>query len=66
MLKKKILASNLIFCSVAHENNLLEKYFDILNDLFNKISKFDESYEDFNKILETKVSFSGIRESSKS
>jgi len=66
MLKKKILASNLIFCSVVHENNLLEKYFDILNDLFNKISKFDENYEDFNKILETKVSLSGIRESSKS
>ena len=62
MLKKKILASNAIYCSIYHDKNLLEKYFDILNELFFKISKFEKNNIDNNKILETNICLSGLRE----
>ena len=62
MLKKKILASNAIYCSIYHDKNLLEKYFDILNELFFKISKFEKNNIDTNKILETNICLSGLRE----
>ena len=62
MLKKNFLASNAIFCSVSHNKNLLEKYFDILNDLFSKISQFEKNNENINKILETPICLGGMRE----
>ena len=39
MLKKKILASNVIYLSVAHNQKLLEKYFYQLDKVLSKLSK---------------------------
>ena len=63
MLKKKFLASNLVFCSTAHNKDILEKYFDNLDIIFSKIKKFENQKEDINKLLETKICLSGIRNS---
>ena len=62
MLKKKILASNTIYCSISHNKKLLDRYFDILNDLFSKVSQFEKNKENINKILETNVCLGGLRE----
>ena len=61
MLKKKILASNLIFCSLPHNDQIMEKYFDILNDIFKKISKFENGREKVENFMETEVCISGLR-----
>jgi glutamate-1-semialdehyde aminotransferase len=62
MLKKNFLASNAIYCSISHSKNLLDRYFDILNELFSKISKFEKNDENIQKILETSVCLGGLRE----
>ena len=62
MLKRKILASNTIYCSVVHNNKLLENYFNILNDIFAKIYKFEKNIDNVEDKLETKICLSGIRE----
>ncbi len=62
MLKKKILASNLIFCSLPHNDQIMDKYFDILNDIFKKISKFENSREKVENFMETEVCISGLRD----
>ena len=61
MLKQNILASNVIYASIAHENKILEKYFDNLNKIFKKITQCEEGSENIFNLLETKVSLSGIR-----
>ena len=38
-LKKKILASNVIYVSTEHKSKILNEYYDLLNDIFFKISK---------------------------
>ena len=50
MLKAKILASNAIYCSLPHNNQIMNKYFDKPNDIFTRISRFEngeENVEDF-------------------
>ena len=63
MLKKKFLASNLVFCSTAHHKKILNKYFDNLDIIFSKIKKCENQTEDINNLLETKICLSGIRNS---
>ena len=61
MLKRNILASNVIYASIAHDNRILEKYFDHLNQIFKKIAQCEKGSENIFNLLETKVSLSGIR-----
>ena len=42
MLKRNILASNVIYASIAHDNRILEKYFDHLNQIFKKIAQCEK------------------------
>ena len=62
MLKSKILASNAIYCSLPHNNQILNKYFDKLNDIFFKISKFENGDEKVENFMETDVCISGLRD----
>jgi len=61
MLKKKILASNAIYCSTAHKEKILIKYFNILNDIFYKISKVENGKKNIKEYLQSKTSISGMR-----
>jgi glutamate-1-semialdehyde 2,1-aminomutase len=61
MLKRKILASNAIYASIAHDDQILEKYFDYLNKIFKKIAQCENERENIFDLLETKVSLNGIR-----
>ena len=62
MLSKKILASNAIYCTIAHSKKLYDDYFNILDDIFNKISKFESGTKDIKNFLKYPTSISGIRE----
>ena len=61
MLKKKILASNAIYVSTEHNNQILDEYFENLNQIFKKISKCENETENIYNLLETKPCLSGIR-----
>ena len=61
MIKKNILASNVVYTSISHKNKILEKYFNVLNDTFYKISRCENDYENINNLLEVPESIKGIR-----
>jgi len=61
MLKKKILASNAIYVSTEHNNQILDEYFEYLNQIFKKISKCENETENIYNLLETKPCLRGIR-----
>ena len=58
MLKKKILATNAVYCCIDHEK-YLKKYFTQFEIIFEKISKFVKG-KDVMKLLEHPVSRSGF------
>lgn len=60
MLKKGYLASNIIFCSLAHDDEIIEEYLFQLDKIFNKISNFMEG-EDINIHIDGPVCHSGFR-----
>ena len=61
-LKRKILASNFIYCSIAHKPKIIEKYFNILKNIFKKISYCETGKLQIDDLLEGPVSISGLRE----
>lgn len=62
MLKKNFLASNVVYCSVSHEDKILKRYLDLLERIFFKISQFEKNNIKYKNFLETGLSISGIRE----
>ena len=60
MLLKNILASNLVFVSISHKEKELKKYFNTLENIFKKISKFEENLN-VDKFLNSPVSHDGFR-----
>ena len=62
MLKKNILASNVIYCSIVHDDHILDKYYNLLDSIFYKLSKFEDKSKNIDNFLETPLSISGLRE----
>jgi glutamate-1-semialdehyde 2,1-aminomutase len=61
MLKKKFLASNVIYTSISHNEKFLRDYFDLLNDIFVNISKCENGTLNIKKLLETVPAINGMR-----
>ena len=61
MLKKNILASNMIYCALPHKEKILKKYFDILESIFYKISKVEKDQKNVSDYLHSEVAKSGMR-----
>jgi len=61
MLKKKYLATNALFVSIKHDDATLESYFDILDGIFNKISKFENKSLSVDKYIEGPVCQTGFQ-----
>ena len=55
MLKRNFLATNAIFVSVKHDKKVLNRYFDILDGLFKKISDFENKYKSVDQYLDGPV-----------
>ena len=61
MIKKKILASNVVYTCIDHSDKNLKKYFEILNDIFKKIKKCENREENIYNLLDTKEAVTGLR-----
>ncbi len=61
MLKKKYLAANAIFLSTKHDDKILDNYFNILDDIFKKISNFENGSLSVDKYLDGPVCQSGFQ-----
>ena len=61
MLKKNLLASTSVYCSIVHEEKILIKYFDILDDIFFKISKVENNQNSIDEFLQSETCISGMR-----
>ena len=62
MLKKEILASNVIYTCTKHDKKILNKYYDVLNEIFKKIKKCENGEESISKLLKTPTCISNIRD----
>ena len=62
MLKKNILASNVIYTSIAHTPKILEKYYNNLDQIFKKIKNCDDNEIEIKKLLDTEICMSGMRQ----
>ena len=60
MLKKRILASNNIYCSIAHNEKIFNNYFTHLDRIFNQIYKFENDHLDPRSFLEGPESITGL------
>ena len=61
MLKKNILASNVIYLSTAHTDHYINRYFDYLDKIFSKIRKCEDDKLNINSLLNYPVSLSRMR-----
>ena len=60
LLKKKFLASNTCYLSIAHTDEIIENYIELLEPVFKKIAKC-ESGENIDSLLEGPVCHDGFR-----
>jgi len=63
-IKKKFLCSNRIYLSIMHNDKILDRYFNILDDIFNNIAKTRLSPSSYKivKKLDGPVCISGLRQ----
>ena len=61
MLKKGFLASTVFYACTEHKDDHLEKYFNILDDIFHKISKCESQILNIDDLLEGPVCHSGFK-----
>ena len=59
-LKKKFLAGNTVYVCTEHKKNIINKYLEILEEIFHKISKMDEKMI-YNE-LDNNICISGVRD----
>ncbi len=61
MLKKKILASNVIYTCIDHNKKTLENYYDTLDEIFKKIKKCENGQENIKNFLNSSEAIKGLR-----
>lgn len=61
LLKSNILGANAIFVCIKHNKKILDHYFNILDEIFKKISKFENKELDINNELETEACQTGFK-----
>ena len=61
MLKKGYLASNLMYVSISHTAEVLDKYFMELEQVFKKIRKIIKEERDIEQFLEGPICHSGFK-----
>ena len=61
MLKKNILASNVVYTCVSHKRNVLDKYYNVMNNIFKIIKKCENEEENIFEHLESPESMIGLR-----
>ncbi len=60
MLSKGYLAGNSVYVCVEHNNEVIDRYFEILNSIFNLIGKCENGY-DVKKLLKGEICYDGFK-----
>ena len=60
MLKRGFLGSNIVYLSISHQNNIIDKYLNILDKIFKQIKECEEGKNIYD-LLETPVCSSGFK-----
>jgi glutamate-1-semialdehyde aminotransferase len=61
MLKNKILAGNSVYVCSDHNKNILNKYFNVLDEVFKKIKQCIDEKENIKSLLKSPVCIAGMR-----
>jgi len=61
LLAKKILATNTVYSCICHDDEVLDKYFNELDLVFNKIKKCEDQTEKIENLLKIPVCHSGFK-----
>ena len=61
LLKKNILGSNVFYPSVKHSNNILNRYFQSMNEIFKIIKLCETKKLNINEVLKTPTAISGFQ-----
>jgi glutamate-1-semialdehyde aminotransferase/spore coat polysaccharide biosynthesis protein SpsF (cytidylyltransferase family) len=61
MLSHKMFASNVVYTSITHDKNILNKYFEKLNIIFRKINLCENQRENIYDLLKTDECITGFR-----
>ena len=61
MLKKGILASTQFYACTKHTTEHLDMYFDVLGDVYKRISKCESEILDINTLLDGPICHSGFK-----
>ena len=60
MLKNKFLASNSVYVSTTHTNEIIENYFELLQPIFKVIGECEDG-KDIDGLLDSPVCHSGFK-----
>jgi len=60
MLSKGYLAGNSVYVCVEHNNEVIDRYFEILNSVFNLIGECEKGY-DVKKLLKGEICYDGFK-----
>ena len=60
MLKKNYLASNLIYVSTVHNEDIIDEYINHMSEIFKKIREFEDGL-DVNKYIDNEISHEGFQ-----
>ena len=61
MLKRNILASNAVYTCISHKRNILDKYYNVMNNVFKTIKKCENEEDNIFEHLESPESMIGFR-----
>ena len=61
MLKRNILASNVVYTCISHNRNILDKYYNVMNNVFKTIKKCENEEDNIFEHLESPESMIGLR-----
>ena len=61
MLKKGFLASNVVYTCIEHNDDILEKYCEAMDDVFKLISSLDNDEEALKNLIEGPLCHEGFK-----
>ena len=61
MLKKGYLASNILFCSIAHKSEMVDNYMDAMDNIFSKIARYEKEGTPIGEFLDGPVCHDGFK-----
>ena len=61
MLKKRFLAANCVYLSIAHTDDIIDSYLNALDEVFTLIKDCEEGHKDIQNLLESDICHNGFK-----